>query len=32
MDNIKNDNYYLEKIITDLEFIIYHTKNKTKKE
>lgn len=26
MDNIKNDNYYVKKIITDLAFIIEHTK------
>ena len=29
MDNIKNDNYYLKKIISDLEFMIEHTKGKT---
>ena len=29
MDNIKNDRYYLEKIISDLEFIIERTKGKT---
>lgn len=28
MDNIKNDSYYLSKIIVDLEFIIEHTKDK----
>ncbi len=27
MDNIKNDNYYLNKIIADLNFITYHMKN-----
>lgn len=27
MDNIKNDNYYINKIITDLEFINQHMKN-----
>lgn len=27
MDNIKNDNYYIEKIRRDLEFIIAHTLN-----
>ena len=32
MDNIKNDRYYLEKIISDLEFIIEQTKGKTQKE
>ena len=26
MDNIKNDSYYVKKIITDLSFIIEHTK------
>lgn len=29
MDNIKNNNYYLTKIINDLEFMIEHTKGKT---
>ena len=24
MDNVKDNNYYLNKIISDLEFIIYH--------
>ena len=32
MDNIKNDRYYLEKIISDLEFIIEQTKGKTQNE
>lgn len=32
MDNVKNDKYYLKKIISDLEFIIEHTKGKTKDE
>lgn len=32
MDEIKNDKYYLEKIISDLMFIINHTKGKTKEE
>lgn len=32
MDNIKNDKYYLTKIITDLEFLIKHTKEKTQNE
>lgn len=27
MDNIKNDNYYIQKIIKDLEFIVIHMKN-----
>ena len=29
MDNIKNDIYYLKKIVADLEFMIEHTKGKT---
>lgn len=32
MDNVKNDRYFLEKIITDLGFIIENTKDKTKDE
>ncbi len=32
MDNIKNNNYYVNKIIIDLEFLIKHTKNYTKEE
>ena len=32
MDNLKNDKYYLEKIISELRFIIEHTKGKTKDE
>ena len=32
MDNVKNDNYYLNKILTDLEFMIEHTKGKTSNE
>ncbi len=27
MDNVKNNNYYLEKLLVDLRFIIKHTKN-----
>lgn len=27
MDNVKNDNYYIQKIIKDLEFIVVHMKN-----
>ena len=27
MDNVKNDNYYLNKIRTDIEFIIVHMKD-----
>ena len=30
MDNKKNDRYYLEKIIADLEFVVAHTAGKTK--
>lgn len=29
MDNSKNDDYYLDKIFVELEFIIEYTKNKT---
>lgn len=32
MDNIKNDSYYLAKILGDLEFMIEHTKGKTQDE
>ncbi len=32
MDNIKNDNYYAEKIREDLDFIVIHTKNVDKEE
>ena len=32
MDKIKNDEYYLNKIKTDLKFVIDHTKGKTKSE
>ena len=32
MDNIKNDQFYLKKIITDLEFMIKHTAGKSAKE
>ncbi len=32
MDNIKGDNYFLDKIISDLEFIIAHTQGKTQAE
>ena len=32
MDNVKDDLYYLEKIKTDLKFVIDHTKGKTKDE
>ena len=27
MDNVKNDNYYIQKIRLDLEFIVIHMKN-----
>ena len=27
MDNIKNDNYYIQKILTNLEFIVAHMKD-----
>jgi len=32
MDNVKNDAYYLNKMISDLEFMIEHTKGKTSNE
>lgn len=32
MDNTKNDKYYVEKIKTDLKFVIDHTKEKTRPE
>ena len=32
MDNRKNDNYYTRKILTDLEFMIRHTKGITKEQ
>ena len=32
MDNLKNDNYYLNKILADLEFMIQQTKGKTSNE
>ncbi len=32
MDNVKNDQYYVEKIRTDLKFVIDHTAGKTKEE
>lgn len=32
MDNVKNDRYYLEKIVADLEFMIEHTKGLSKAE
>lgn len=27
MDNIKNNTYYIEKIVRDIEFVLEHTKN-----
>ena len=27
MDNIKDDKYYIDKVITDIQFIINHTKD-----
>ena len=32
MDNVKNDNYYLNKMASDLEFMIEHTKGKASDE
>ena len=32
MDNKKDDKYYLDKILTDLEFMIEHTKGKSRDE
>lgn len=32
MDNIKDNQYYLDRIKTDLEFVIAHTRGKTKEE
>ena len=32
MVNTKNDTYYVRKIVTDLQFIIYHTQNISKEE
>ena len=32
MDNIKNDSYYLEKILADLLFVIEQTENKTQED
>lgn len=32
MDNIKNDSYYIQKILSDLEFMIEHTKGLSKEE
>ncbi len=32
MDNKKNNDYYIDKILIDLEFLIKHTKDITKDE
>ena len=32
MDNVKNDSYYLNKMVADLEFMIGQTKGKTSDE
>lgn len=32
MDNVKNDKFYVDKIIDDINFIIKHTNNITKEE
>ena len=32
MDNVKNDAYYLKKILTDLSFMITHTQGKTQQD
>ena len=32
MDNVKNNEYYIKKIVTDLDFIIEHTENLTQSE
>lgn len=32
MDNIKNDKYYVKKIVTDLNFIVEHTSNLSQEE
>ena len=32
MDNVKNDKYYIEKILDDLEFLIDHTQGLTKED
>lgn|GEM_PF-5760409 len=32
MDNVKDDKYYLKKIIADLEFMIDHTQGKTQED
>lgn len=32
MDNIKNNQYYIDKILADLKFVIDHTQGKTQQE
>ena len=32
MDNVKNNKYYISKILTDLKFVIDHTQGKAKEE
>jgi hypothetical protein len=32
MDNIKNDQYYVDKVIIEIEFLIKHTEDISKKE
>lgn len=32
MDNVKNDKYYIDKILVDLEFLIEHTQGLTKED
>ena len=32
MDNVKDNNYYVKKLITDLSFIIEHTKDLSQEE
>lgn len=32
MDNVKDDRYYLEKIVSDLKFVIDHTRGLTQEE
>lgn len=32
MDNVKNNKYYVDKILIDLEFLITHTHNHTQKD
>ena len=32
MDNTKNNQYYVDKILTDLKFVINHTQGKTQQQ